>query len=77
LYTHILAGVEDIERVLEILSVIFFCDAGDGRKWNLKPPMIEKFLGLQPGDVELYLGDLNSLVNIELMGRTFMSSMPL
>jgi hypothetical protein len=64
LYTHILSGVENIECVLEILSIIFFCD-GSGRKWNLKPPMIEKFLGLQPGDVELFLGDLNSLVNIE------------
>ena len=65
LYTHILSGVEDIERVLEILGVIFFCNHSGSRKWNLRPPMIEKFLGLQPGDVELYLGDLNSLIYIE------------
>ena len=60
LYTHILAGVEDIERVLEILSFIFF--------YNYSPlPMtlIENALSLQRGDVELYLGDLNSLVNFE------------
>jgi len=66
LYTHILAGVEDTERVLEILGVIFF-----GKQpfpiyeWNLRPPIIEKFLCLKPGDVELYLGELNSLVNLE------------
>jgi len=66
LYTHILTGVEDTERVLEILSVIFF---GENPRpiyeWNLRPPIIEKFLCLQPGDVELYLGELNSLVNLE------------
>ena len=65
LYTHILSGAEDIEHVLEILGVIFFCDHSGSRKWNLRPQMIEKVLGLQPGDVELYLGDLNSLVYIE------------
>jgi hypothetical protein len=66
LYTHILSGMEDIEYVLEILSVVFFCDHNyTKREWNLRPPIIEKFLCLQPGDVELYLGDLNSLVTIE------------
>jgi hypothetical protein len=66
LYTHILSGVEDIERVLEILSVVFFCgNFGLLPPWRLSPPIIENFLSLQPGDVELYLGDLNSLVNIE------------
>jgi hypothetical protein len=66
LYMHILAGVEDIERVLEILSVVFFCKSPYAAYgWNLTPPIIEKFLCLQPGDVELYLGDLNSLVNLE------------
>jgi len=66
LYTHILAGVEDIEHVLEILSVVFFCDNPDViYEWNLNPPIIEIFLFLQPGDVELYLGELNSLVTFE------------
>jgi len=59
LYTQILAGVEDIEHVLEILSVVFLCD-------HLSlTPMIENFLSLQPGDIELYLGDLNSLIDHE------------
>jgi len=62
LYTHILAGVEELEPVLEILSVIFFWTHGIPRGWS--SPVIEEFLSLQPGDVELYLGDLNSLVNI-------------
>ena len=67
LYTHVLTGVEDIERVLEILSVVFFCDYPDEiDEWNLSPPIIEKFLCLQPGDIELYLGEsLNSLLNLE------------
>jgi hypothetical protein len=66
LYTHILSGIENTEPVLEILSIIFFCHHRLIRgKWNLNPLMIEKFLYLQPGDVELYLGDLSSLVTIE------------
>jgi hypothetical protein len=73
LYMHILAGVEDIERVLEILSIILFCKAEyplQFEEWNLRrPPIIEKFLCLQSGDVELYLGDLSSLVNIEPGGN--------
>ena len=62
LYTHILAGVEELEPVLEILSVIFFWTHGIPKGWS--SPVIEEFLSLQPGDVELYLGDLNALVNI-------------
>jgi hypothetical protein len=57
LYMHILAGVEDVEPVLEILSFLFL-----GLERLLHT--IEQFLSLQPGDVELYLGDLSSLVNI-------------
>ena len=66
LYTHILFGVEDIERVLEIFTVVFFCRSlVPYREWSFSPPMIEIFLCLRPGDVELYLGDLNSLVIVE------------
>jgi len=66
LYTQILAGVEDIERVLEILSVVLFCNNSYPLyQWNLRLPIIEKFLCLQPGDIELYLGELQSLVNFE------------
>ena len=64
LYTYILSGVEDIDRVLEILSFIFFSnDRFPPPEWS--SPIIEQFLSLQPGDVELYLGDLTSLINHE------------
>jgi len=56
LYTQILAGVEDIERVLEILSCVLLTGGQTSDE-------IEKFLSLQPGDVELYLWDLHSLIN--------------
>ena len=54
LYMHILAGVEDVEPVLKIFSFLFF-----GR-FSFSPLQIEEFLSLQPGDVELYFGDLGS-----------------
>ena len=59
LYMHILTGVEDIERVLEILSILLFTGYP---YWT--SPEVEVLLSLQPGEVELYLGDLSSLVNI-------------
>jgi hypothetical protein len=62
LYMHILAGVEDIDPVLEILSFLFFSSPNIPTRWG--SPQIEEFLALQPGDVELYLGDLSSLVNV-------------
>ena len=62
LYTHILAGVDDIERVQEILSVLFLCNNSfAAQEWTSR--IMETFLLLQPGDVDLYLGDLHSLIN--------------
>jgi hypothetical protein len=62
LYTHILAGVENIETALEILSFLLLGLKSGDRDLGLLD--IEKFLALERGDVELFLGDLNSLVNI-------------
>ena len=59
LYTSILAGVENIARVLEILSFICLYE------YSPLIPTIENFLFLHPGDVDLYLGDLHSLINHE------------
>jgi hypothetical protein len=58
LYMHILATIENIEPVLEILSLVFFS------RYPLSLDMLENFLSLQTGDAELYLGDLSSLVSI-------------
>jgi hypothetical protein len=63
LYMHILAGVEDIEPVLKILSFLFLGPFFYPER-PLHPHDIEEFLSLQPGDVELYLGDLSSLVKV-------------
>jgi len=59
LYMHVFTGMEEIELVLEILSLLLISDSS-----SLDLPMIEEFLFLQPGDIELYLGYLSSLVNI-------------
>jgi len=60
LYMHMLAGVEDVEPVLKIFSCLFL-----GAPFHPDSlDDIEQFLSLQPGDVELYLGDLSSLVTI-------------
>jgi len=61
LYTHILGGVDDIECVLNILGFILFW----GYSHSPQTMEIEEFLCLQPGDVKLYLADLNSLIDIK------------
>jgi hypothetical protein len=62
LYMHIFASVEDIDPVLEILSFLLLSYPEFPEYWSLSE--IEEFLSLQLGDVELYLGDLSSLVYI-------------
>ena len=62
LYMQILIGAEDINSVLDILSAIIFSNSGSGMHWGV--PQVEEFLSLQAGDVELYLGDLTSPVNV-------------
>ena len=61
LYTHILANVEDVERVLEILSVLLFFRE---HPWNWTLSWIEEILSLQHGDAELYLGNLSSIIEL-------------
>jgi len=63
LYTHILANVEDVERVLDILNAMLF-SRQDASVQSLSH--IEKMLSLQHGDAELYMRDLSSIVDIEL-----------
>lgn len=61
LYMHILSGVEDIESTMSIISFIIF------RRqifWGVgnDAERVEQFLDLRPGDVELHLGDLSSVI---------------
>ena len=67
LYMHILAGVENIEFVLYILSFPLLWDSYHILQRDSS--FIEEFLSLQTGDVELYLGDLSSLVSIGPLQR--------
>jgi hypothetical protein len=62
LYMHILSGVEDIDFVLEILSVLLF--SNNRFPWPWSSSLVEEFLSFQPGDVEMFLGDMSSLVNV-------------
>ena len=65
LYTHIFTGVEEIEWVLEILSSLILSTFFFSFPLSLSElSSTEDFLSLQPGDVELYLGDLSSPVSI-------------
>ncbi|PPQ93364.1 hypothetical protein CVT25_014585 [Psilocybe cyanescens] len=61
LYRHILMGVEDVDLILQIIGFII-----------LHPPnyvnsvtFIEAFLSLAPGDVQLLMHSLGSLISVE------------
>jgi hypothetical protein len=65
LYMHILTSVENIEPVLDILSLVCLSYFSYGPFHYIPSQVvIEQFLSLQTGDVELYLGDLSSLVSL-------------
>ncbi|PPQ84635.1 hypothetical protein CVT25_015555 [Psilocybe cyanescens] len=62
LYRHILMGVEDVDLILQIIGFVV-----------LHPPnyynsatFIEAFLSLAPGDVELLMQNLGSLISVEI-----------
>ncbi|PPQ90592.1 hypothetical protein CVT25_006164 [Psilocybe cyanescens] len=62
LYRHILMGVEDVDLILQIIGLVV-----------LHPPLndynsvtfIEAFLSLAPGDVQLLMQNLSSLISVE------------
>ena len=66
LYTHILSSIDNINIVLKILGILIIPRT---KKFHVSkystPKMLETLLDLQPGDVELYLNDLQSVVTIE------------
>lgn len=64
LYMHIFTSVGDIDPVREILGFVFFFQYRHPIDWTWLEA--EEFLSLRPGDIELYLGNLSSLVSVEV-----------
>ena len=62
LYRDILSHVEEIESVMEILSFLCLTNPSIPTLWTTSD--IERFLFMEAGDVEMYLGELNSLISI-------------
>jgi hypothetical protein len=62
LYRDILSRVVEIESVMEILSFLCLANPSIPTLWTTSD--IERFLFMEMGDVEMYLGELNSLISI-------------
>ncbi|PPQ92449.1 hypothetical protein CVT25_009665 [Psilocybe cyanescens] len=62
LYRHILMGVEDVDLILKIISCVVLRPPG---YFYSSVTFIEAFLSLAPGDVELLLQNLSSLISLE------------
>ena len=62
LYMQILFDVDDVGPILEILAVLVLSTPNFPMDWSLS--QVGEFLSFDPGEVESYLGDLNSLVYI-------------
>jgi hypothetical protein len=67
LYTHVFACVEDKRSVLPIFGILIITRGeGDGFGKELTAPTrIEEVLSLKPGDVELLLDDLLSIISLD------------
>ena len=63
LYTHIFSSVEDINKVLEVFSVLLLVKTSRFRKSS---KLIEDLLGLRRGDLNVTLLDLHSILDIPL-----------
>ena len=61
LYTHIFSSVEDINKVLEVFSVLLLVKTSRVRK---SVAFIEDLLGLRNGDLNVTLVDLHSILDI-------------
>lgn len=63
LYCHIFSSVEDLPKALEILSCRFLLDTSIlNHPWTAEN--IEKFLCYRPGDLQLVLIDLHSVLDV-------------
>jgi len=58
LYTHIFSGVENIEKALQIIALIMVSPL------RMTPQKAASFLCLKPGELEMLLGDLRSVISI-------------
>ncbi|KDR78760.1 hypothetical protein GALMADRAFT_1268043 [Galerina marginata CBS 339.88] len=57
LYKHVFSSITNIPAALHILSAVLLMDL------KLSPEMVENFLFLKPGDVQLYLTGLASVID--------------
>ncbi|PPQ88276.1 hypothetical protein CVT25_005439 [Psilocybe cyanescens] len=62
LYRHILMGVEDVDLILQIIGFVVFHPPD----YSNSVTFIEAFLSLAPGDVQLLMQDLSSLISVEI-----------
>ncbi|KAF8806763.1 hypothetical protein BYT27DRAFT_7233598 [Phlegmacium glaucopus] len=60
LYIHIFSAVQNIERALEILSLLVLTQ----NQTLITPQLIENIFGLRHGDVHIILSDLHSIMKI-------------
>ncbi|PPQ91078.1 hypothetical protein CVT25_014711 [Psilocybe cyanescens] len=61
LYRHILMGVEDVDLILQIIGFVILHPLN----YVNSVAFIEAFLSLAPGDVELLMQNLGSLISVE------------
>jgi hypothetical protein len=84
LYYLILASVADTEKLRDILMFLVFRPLSQGRNYPLKETtaLIEQFLFYRPGEIDMILTDLHSIIYVPPLGdkigelRFFHASLP-
>jgi hypothetical protein len=85
LYHVILSSVADAEKLQDVLMLLVLRPFSQGSRifpWKQTTNLIEKFLFYRPGEIDMILTDLHSVINVPLSGneiselRFFHTSLP-
>ena len=79
-YHFILSSVADIEKLQYVLIFLVFQPFQLGRGWSTMKTLIENFLFYRPGEIDMILTDLHSIIDVPLSPweelRFFHASLP-
>ena len=83
LYRFILSSVADIEKVMDVLMILVLQPFQDNRLLKYTATLIEDFLFYRPGEIDMILADLHSIIYVPPPGdegfkelRFFHASLP-
>jgi hypothetical protein len=78
LYHLVLSSIADIEKVKDILMILVLQPSASQYAWSTTTFFVERFLFYRPGEIDMILTDLHSIIYVDKFGdlRFFHASLP-